>query len=108
MKITFEGKEGPFVAEKLRNGESGVITKINNQLSPIISINERCVTVPPTANYKYLINQIVFCRVGGNYFFYKIVNIKGLKYQVGDNHGKLYGWIGKKDILGLYVRTFEE
>lgn len=100
-QTTFEGKENRFSAEKLRNGETGIITGVGNSMTPIIRNGQRCIVEPVTIDTEINKNDVVFVRVGGNYYLHKMVAIKGLRYQIGNNHGKINGWVGKENIYGI-------
>lgn len=100
-QTTFEGKENSFSAEKLRNGETGIITGVGNSMTPIIRNGQRCIVEPVTIDTEINKNDVVFVRVGGNYYLHKVVTIKGLRYQIGNNHGKINGWVGKENIYGI-------
>lgn len=99
--VTFEGKENKFSAEKLRNGETGIITGVGNSMTPILNNGQRCIVVPVTFETQINKDDIVFVRVGGCYYLHKVVAIKGVRYQIGNNHGKINGWVGKDNIYGI-------
>lgn len=102
--MAFEGKENEFSAKKLQLGEKGIITGCGNSMTPILKNGQRVVVEPVTVETVLEKNDIVFCKVGGNYYLHKIIAIKGLRYQIGNNHGKINGWVGRNSIYGKVVK----
>jgi hypothetical protein len=51
--------------------------------------------------------DIVFIRWKGNYLLHLIIEIKGSQILIGNNLGKVNGWIDKKDILAKTIKIGE-
>ena len=61
------------------------------------------VTVEPIGEHKLKKGDIVLCKVGGAQYLHLIKAIQGQRYQIGNNLGKINGWIGKNSIYGICV-----
>lgn len=102
--MAFFGNENIFSAEKLKLGESGIIVGHGNSMTPILKNGQACRVVPVVEGTVLEKNDIVFCKVKGSYYLHKIIAIKNnVRYQIGNNHGKINGWIGRDSIFGKVV-----
>ena len=63
------------------------------------------VTVTPQKSLKE--GDIVFCKVKGNYYVHLIKAIKGDRFQIGNNRGRINGWIGRNQIFGKVTKVEE-
>lgn len=79
-----------------------------NSMLPIIKSNQPVTLEPVTENMELKKNDIVFCRVRGNYYTHKISKIKGKQYQISNNHGYVNGWISKDKIFGKVVHIWDK
>jgi hypothetical protein len=70
-----------------------------NSMSGIIESGQE-VTVKPVEKGDLQKGDVVLCTVKGKDYLHKIVAIKGLRYQIGNNKGKINGWIGFNQIHG--------
>ena len=61
------------------------------------------VTVEPVGDRKLKINDIVLCKVNGNHYLHLIKAIQGDRYQIGNNIGRINGWITQNGIFGICV-----
>jgi len=92
-------------AEKLRRGESASFRPHSRSMLPRIKFGQLC-TVEPLAKTP-VIGDVVFCRVR-NYCYLRLikaVNPEKGKYLVGDNHGRLNGWINMAHIYGRLAKV---
>lgn len=95
-----------------KNLESGNTIQFNprgNSMVPLIYSGDR-VTVSPIDDFTQLKKgDIVFCKVGRNYYVHKITAIslkKGnLRFQIGNNRGRVNGTIWSKNIFGLVTKV---
>lgn len=102
--MSFEGKETEFSAKKLQLGESGIITGCGNSMTPILRNGQRVFVEPVDIMTNLEKDDIVFCKVGGHYYLHKIISVKGRRYQIGNNHGKVNGWVGRENIYGKVTK----
>lgn len=59
------------------------------------------VTVEPIGEHKLKKGNIVLCKVGGAQYLHLIKAVQGQRYQIGNNLGKINGWIGINSIYGI-------
>lgn len=103
----FEGNEGVFSALKLKNNEHGIITMTGHSMEPDIHNGDRCLVYPRNQGFRPRVGDIVFCKIGGNYYLRKIVSVKGLRVHIGDNRGKTYGSVSVNDIYGTFAKVIK-
>jgi hypothetical protein len=59
------------------------------------------VTVEPLGNKVLQKGDIVLCKVNGSQYLHLIKAIQGERYQIGNNIGRINGWIGIGSIYGI-------
>ena len=59
------------------------------------------VTVVPWTDYS--VDDIVLCRVAGNQYLHLIKTIQSDRYQIGNNKGRINGWIDIGSIFGKCI-----
>lgn len=81
-----------------------------NSMLPILKSNQP-VTLVPVSDIDLKENDIVFCKVKGNYYTHKITGIKkqkdNIKYQISNNHGFINGWVKKENIYGIVTKIWK-
>lgn len=98
----YEGKVNAITAEHLKNGEVCKVTGYGQSMTPILNSGQSVICVPVTENTVLRKNDIVLCKVKGNYYLHKISAIKnGVSYQISNNHGHVNGTISKNNIFGM-------
>ena len=69
-------------------------------MTPILKSGQPVICKPVTKDTLLKKNDIVLCKVKGNYYLHKISAIKnGVSYQISNNHGHVNGTINKKQYL---------
>ena len=63
------------------------------------------VTVEPFNPEHISKNDIVFCRVGRAQYLHLIRAIKGSKYQICNNIGRINGWVNADSIFGKCIKV---
>lgn len=72
-------------------------------MTPILKSGQPVICKPVTEDTELKKNDIVLCKVKGNYYLHKISAIKnGVSYQISNNHGHINGTITRSNIF-LYV-----
>jgi len=66
---------------------------------PRIKSGELC-TVTPVDPATIVVGDVVLCRVRGNEYLHLVKAIQGQRFQIGNNKGKINGWIGPNGIFG--------
>ena len=60
-------------------------------------------TVAPVDPSEVSVNDIVLCKVRGSEYLHIVKAIQGSRYQIGNNRGRINGWIGPGSIFGRLV-----
>ncbi|HVU96892.1 MAG TPA: S24 family peptidase [Puia sp.] len=59
------------------------------------------VTVEPIGARQLAKGDIILCKVNGSQYLHLIKAIQGERYQIGNNIGRINGWIGIGSIYGI-------
>lgn len=62
------------------------------------------VTVEPLGDRKIEAGKIFLCRVNGTQYVHLIKAISGERFQIGNNRGRINGWISRRSIFGIVTR----
>ena len=105
MCYSFEGKENAISAEHLKKGEVCKIVGYGQSMTPILKSGQAVIVEPTVDNTVLEKNDIVFCKVNGNYYLHKISAVKNKNsYQISNNHGHVNGTISRKSIFGKVTK----
>ena len=85
--------------DKLKNGETVQFRLRGNSMKGKIESGQ-LVTVEPIGNRQLTKGDIVLCKVNGSQYLHLIKAIQGERYQIGNNIGRINGWIGIGSIYG--------
>ena len=88
--------------EKLRNGDTVQFRPRGHSMKGKIASGQ-LVTVEPIGDRKLKLNDIVLCKVNGSQYLHLIKAIQGDRYQIGNNIGRINGWITQNGIFGICV-----
>ncbi len=102
--MLFRGKESAYSAEKLKAGEDGIIIGFGQSMTPILASGQPVEVKHITEGTELKKNDIVFCKVKGHFYLHKILAVKNGRYQIGNNHGHVNGWVGRDNIYGKISR----
>lgn len=86
--------------ERLAAGETLQFRPRGNSMSGRIESGNLITVV---AGEPYLPGDIVFCRCSGRYLVHLIKAVRGDQYQIGNNRGKINGWITLDSIYGRVI-----
>ena len=75
-------------------------------MKPRIKSGQLC-TVSPVDPLELEVDNIVLCRVRGNEYLHLVKAIQGQRFQIGNNRGKINGWVGPNSIFGKLERVDE-
>lgn len=89
--------------EQLQQGNSVQFRPVGKSMTGLIESGQLCTVEPLTSELK--INDIILCKVNGNQYLHLIKDIKGDKFQIGNNRGGLNGWITIDYIYGKCVKV---
>src|SRR5262245_62036188 len=93
----------PYI-EKLRKGETVQFRHLGNSMSGKIESWQLCTVVPSNAD-DLEVGDIVLCKVSGYQYIHLIKARQGDRFQIGNNRGRINGWIGANGIYGKCVRV---
>ena len=86
--------------EKLKDGEAVQFRPRGNSMKGKIESGQ-LVTVEPIVDKQLQKGDIVLCSVNGNQYIHLIKDIRGDSYQIGNNIGRINGWININSIYGI-------
>lgn len=89
--------------QKLKNKETVQFRPRGNSMNPKI-VSGQLITVSPVDFDKLKKNEIVFCKVNGNYYVHLLTGIQGERFQISNNKGHVNGWIGKNALYGVVTK----
>ena len=93
----------PYI-EKLKLGETVSFRPRGHSMKGKIESGQLC-TVKPIENIENLQKgDIVLCKVNGNEYLHLIKAIQGPRFQIGNNRGRINGWISANSIFGICTR----
>jgi hypothetical protein len=89
---------------KLRAGETVSFRPRGHSMKGKIDSGQLC-TVEPIRDFDELEKgDIVLCKVNGGEYLHLIKAIQGPRFQIGNNRGRINGWIGSNSIFGKCTR----
>ncbi len=89
--------------EKLRRGESAQIRPRGGSMAGRIESGQ-LVTLEPCDPEVLEVDEIVLVRVKGRTYLHLIKARQGARMQIGNNRGRINGWVGPNAIYGKVVR----
>jgi hypothetical protein len=94
----------PYIA-KLKTGETVSFRPRGHSMKGKIESGQLC-TVEPIADFTELEKgDIILCKVNGNEYLHLIKAMQGARFQIGNNRGRINGWIGTNSIFGKCVKV---
>lgn len=97
------GWASQFIA-KLQTGETVSFRPRGNSMSGKIESGQLC-TVEPVDPVGLQVGDIVLCKVNGSEYLHLVKAIQGPRFQIGNNRGRINGWITGKSIYGRCIRV---
>lgn len=88
---------------KLKAGEIVSFRPRGNSMVPKIRSGQLC-TVEPIKNDP-IKGDIVLCRVKGHDYLHNVLAVRGSGFQIGNNKGRINGWISRAAIYGKLVKV---
>jgi hypothetical protein len=89
--------------EKLKQGEVVQFRPRGNSMSGKVESGQLCV-VKPVGIAALNVGDIVLCKVNGFQYLHHIKAIQGERFQIGNNRGRINGWVGRNSIYGKCVQ----
>ena len=91
-----------FHIAKLLLGETVQFRPRGNSMVGKIKSGQLC-TIEPVAPELLEVSDIVLCKVKGSEYLHLIKAIDGARFQIGNNRGRINGWVGPNAIFGRCV-----
>jgi len=89
---------------KLQNRETVSFRPRGHSMKGKIESGQLC-TVEPVEPSALQVGDVVLCKVRGREYLHLIKAIQGPRFQIGNNRGRINGWITAGSIFGRCVRV---
>jgi hypothetical protein len=91
----------PYI-DPLKRGETVQFRPRGNSMAGKIESGQLCTVVPPKID-ELEVGDIVLCKVNGFQYLHLIKAIQGKRFQIGNNPGRINGWVGENGIYGKCI-----
>lgn len=88
---------------RLREGEPVSFRPRGNSMTGKIESGQLC-TVEPVDAAALRMGEIVLCKVNGSEYLHLVKAIAGPQFQIGNNRGRINGWVPANAIYGRLVQ----
>jgi hypothetical protein len=89
---------------QLQAGETVQFRPRGGSMAGKIESGQLC-TVEPVDASMLRVGDIVLCKVNGSQYLHLIKAIQGPRFQIGNNKGRINGWVTTTSIYGRCVRV---
>jgi SOS-response transcriptional repressor LexA len=93
-----------FAIEALAKGEQVKIKPHGNSMRGKIESGDTVVLIPSPQQILG-VGDIVLVRVKGNVYLHLIKAIDGERFQIGNNIGRINGWVSRSAIYGIAIEV---
>jgi Peptidase S24-like. len=93
----------PYI-DRLKKGETVQFRPRGNSMVGKIESGQLCTVAPVNAD-ELEVGDIVLCKVNGCQYIHLIKAKQGDRFQIGNNRGRINGWIGPNSIYGKCIRV---
>lgn len=91
--------------EQLQNGETVQFRPRGNSMAGKIESGQLCTVEPIEDPDSLQVGDIVLCKVNGYQYIHLIKAIQGKRFQIGNNRGRINGWVTANSIFGKCVEV---
>jgi len=88
----------------LKAGETVSFRPRGQSMKGKIESGQLC-TVEPVSADKLEVGDIVLCKVNGSEYLHHIKAQQGPRFQIGNNRGRINGWVTAAQIFGKCIRV---
>ena len=88
---------------RLQNGDTVQFYPRGKSMQGKIESGQLC-TVSPVDLATLKVGDIVLCKVNGKQYLHLVKAIQGKRFQIGNNRGRINGWVGENSIFGKCTR----
>ena len=92
--------------ERLQKGETVTFRPRGNSMGKIIKSGD-LVVVEPLQDTEPITDDVVLCQVASNDYLHRVVATDSNRFQIGNAHGRINGWITIRQIHGICVSVNE-
>jgi hypothetical protein len=89
---------------RLRHGQTVQFRPRGHSMKGKIESGQLC-TVEPVDSASLKVGDIVLCKVNGRQYLHLIKAVQGSRFQIGNNRGRVNGWISAGSVYGRCVRV---
>ena len=89
---------------RLQRGETVQFRPRGHSMKGKVESGQLC-TVDPVDAASLKVGDIVLCKVNGRQYLHLVKAIQGSRFQIGNNRGRINGWVSAKAIFGKCVRV---
>src|SRR5947209_4504254 len=89
--------------DRLKKGETVSFRPRGHSMTGKIESGQLCTVVPVEAP-SLKVGDSVLCKVNGGEYLHLVKAIQGPRFQIGNNRGRINGWITAGTIYGRCVR----
>lgn len=89
---------------KLKAGETVAFRPRGQSMTGKIESGQLC-TVEPVESATLKVGDIVLCKVNGSEYLHLIKAMQGERFQIGNNRGRINGWVTAAQIFGKCTRV---
>jgi hypothetical protein len=87
---------------RLQRGETVQFRPRGHSMRGKVETGQLCTVVPATGPLQ--VGDVVLCKVNGRQYFHLIKAVQGDRFQIGNNRGRINGWVARGSIYGKCVR----
>ncbi|MEK6235850.1 MAG: hypothetical protein N2C14_14165 [Planctomycetales bacterium] len=91
--------------DRLRDGETVQFRPRGGSMAGKIESGQLCTVEPIDDPGSLAVGDVVLCKVNGRQYIHLIKAIQGKRFQIGNNRGRINGWITANSIHGKCVRV---
>ena len=91
--------------ERLKAGETVSFRPRGHSMVGKVESGQLCTVVPIADHAALRVGAIVLCKVGGSEYLHLVKAIQGPRFQIGNNRGRINGWVTANGIFGECVKV---
>jgi hypothetical protein len=90
--------------ERLRQGQPVTVRPRGHSMIGKVNDGDTA-TVEPLTEGAPRVGDVVLCTVRGREYLHLVKAVQGERYLIGNNRGRLNGWVGRRAIFGVATRV---
>ncbi len=91
--------------EQLSQGHIVEFRPHGNSMTGRVNSGDLCTVEPITDAVELQSGNVVLCKVRGSEYLHLISAVRGDQYQISNNHGRVNGWVTRKQIYGKLINV---